>query len=89
MPHTYVIQNIRCGGCASTIRRRLSEAGFEVVAVEPEQHAVTIADAPPERIAAGAALLQALGYPLAHEVATVGDFARSMVSCAIGRLRTV
>lgn len=85
MSHTYRIRNIRCGGCANTIRRKLVEGGFEVVAVDPGAHAVTIADAPPERIAAGAALLRTLGYPLADEDATIGDFARSVVSCAIGR----
>jgi copper chaperone CopZ len=85
MSHTYRIRNIRCGGCANTIRRQLSKAGFEVVAVEPDQHAVIVADAPPGRIAAGATLLRMLGYPPADEDATIGDFARSVVSCAVGR----
>jgi copper chaperone len=85
MAHTYRIQNIRCGGCATTIRRRMTEAGFEVLDVRPEDHAVIVAEAGPERIAAGAAILKALGYPLIDEDSGVGDFARSVVSCAIGR----
>lgn len=85
MAHTYRIQNIRCGGCANTIRRKLGEAGFEVLDVRPEDHAVVVAEAAPERIAAGAAILKALGYPLLDEDSGVGDFARSVVSCAIGR----
>jgi copper chaperone CopZ len=85
MSHTYRIQNIRCGGCANTIRRKLGEAGFDVLEVRPEDHAVVVAEAGPERIAAGAAILKALGYPQIDEDSGVGDFARSVVSCAIGR----
>lgn len=85
MAHTYRIRNIRCGGCANTIRRRMAEAGFDVLEVSPERQAVTIAEPGPERIAAGAAILRALGYPLLEEDSGVGDFARSVVSCAIGR----
>lgn len=85
MTHTYRIQNIRCGGCANTIRRRMAEAGFEVLDVRPADHAVVVAEPGPDRIAAGAAILKALGYPLMDEDSGVGDFARSVVSCAIGR----
>lgn len=85
MPHTYRIQNIRCGGCANTIRRKLGEAGFEVLDVRPEDHAVVVSEAGAERVAAGAAILKALGYPLVDQDSGAGDFARSVVSCAIGR----
>lgn len=85
MSHTYLIQNIRCGGCATTIRRKMAAAGFEVLDVDPGQHAVTVAEDGADRIAAGAAILKALGYPLRDEDAGVGDFARSVVSCAVGR----
>ena len=85
MTHTYLIQNIRCGGCANSIRRKMTEAGFEVLDVRPEDHAVVVAEAGPERIAAGAAILKTLGYPLMDADSGIGDFARSVVSCAIGR----
>lgn len=85
MTHTYRIRNLRCDGCASTIRRRLGEAGFTVLDIDPGRHAVTIAADAPERLAAGAAILASLGYPLADEDAGTGEVACSVVGRAIGR----
>jgi copper chaperone len=85
MAHTYQIQNIRCGGCAATIRRRLGEAGIEVLEVSPEAQSVRIGSDEPARIAEGAAILKALGYPLAGEDSGLVDKAKSFVSCAIGK----
>jgi copper chaperone CopZ len=56
MAHTYLIQNIRCGGCAATIRQRLGEAGIVVLEVSPEAQAVRMASDDPLHIRAGAAI---------------------------------
>jgi copper chaperone CopZ len=85
MAHTYSIQNIRCGGCAATIRKRLAEAGIEVLEVSPEAQTVRIASDDPQHIQAGAAILKSLGYPLAGEDSGLVDKAKSLVSCAIGK----
>jgi hypothetical protein len=63
MTHTDLIRNIRCGGCATTIRRKLGEAGFEVLDARCEDHAVVIAEAGPARIAAGASIPSEPGQP--------------------------
>jgi copper chaperone CopZ len=67
MSHTYRVHNIHCGGCVASIRKRLAEAGFEVLEVRQEAQSVRIASADPTRIAEGAAILESLGFPLAGE----------------------
>jgi copper chaperone len=83
------VDNIKCGGCAATIRGKLEEAFAVPVTVDVEQGVVSIA-APPEQRNEIAARLRSLGYPEAGSVAGLqgaGAKARSFVSCAIGRMR--
>lgn len=86
MRHTYDVQNIRCGGCAATITRRLAEVGFEVIEVSPERQQVVVEIADGRRVPEGEAILATLGYPPADAESRLADKARSVVSCAIGRL---
>ncbi len=84
MKHTYEIQNIRCGGCANTITKALSEE-FEGVVVDVAGKIVTVEIKDESQIAKGAELLKKLGYPLADEESGIVDKAKSFVSCAIGK----
>ena len=86
MRHTYEVQNIRCGGCAATITRRLADVGFSVVEVSPERQQVVVEIDDGSRLAEGEAILAKLGYPPADAESRLADKARSVVSCAIGRL---
>jgi len=91
MIQTFEVANIRCGGCAATIRKALSQAGFESVRVdllcEPRKVTAEIADE-----AQGIefkTILKKLGYPLFDEEIGFGNSAtlkaKSLVSCAVGK----
>jgi copper chaperone len=83
------VDNIKCGGCASTIRAKLEEVFSVPVTVDVEHGVVSIAASPGQRNEI-AARLHSLGYPEAGSVSGLqgtGAKARSFVSCAIGRMR--
>ena len=85
MKHVYEIQNIRCGGCANTIKKELSGM-FSLVEVDPAEKTVTVEAANEDEIAKGAEALKKLGYPLAGEDSGFVDKAKSFVSCAVGKI---
>jgi len=91
MIKTLEVLNIRCGGCASTIKKALLDEGFKNVEVdlscEPRKISVNLKD---EALEAHLIMtLRKLGYPLANE--TVGKMdsaglkAKSFISCAVGK----
>jgi hypothetical protein len=57
-----------------------------VLEVSPERQQVTVEVADASRVAEGEAILAKLGYPPADAESRLADKARSVVSCAIGRL---
>jgi copper chaperone CopZ len=86
MAHTYTVQNIRCGGCANAITRKLGDAGIRVLAVDPAAQTVVVDSDDASLLAQGEVVLKGLGYPPAGAESGVADLAKSFVSCAIGRL---
>lgn len=84
------VENIRCGGCANTITKKLSAIqGINAVEVAIEDQVVTIdTDDESVRDTTVAALL-AMGYPEKGSVeglAALKGKAKSVVSCAIGKV---
>ena len=82
------VENIKCGGCANTIRTKLEQAFGTQVSVDIDNGIVSI-DSPEERRSDIVSRLPGLGYPEAGttegiEKATAK--AKSFVSCAIGRM---
>ena len=89
MAYQISIENIKCGGCASTIRSKLEAMdGIENIEVDIDAGIVSIDGAEDSRAAVTARLLQ-LGYPesgTAEGIAAAKARARSFVSCAVGRI---
>lgn len=89
MQYRIEVENIKCGGCANTIRRKLLEdTRIREVAVDIEGQAVTV-EAEEDVTDEAARILAASGYPRRGSVeglASVKAKATSFVSCAIGRL---
>lgn len=83
------VENIKCGGCASTIRKRVMELnGVSNAEVIVEQGIVNVEADESVRPAVVETLLQA-GYPetgTARGMASLKAKASSFVSCAIGRM---
>ena len=87
---TFEVLNVKCGGCANTLRTKL-EPEFGPVAVDlesmPRRITLRIEE---ERLDMLRESLRRLGYPMADE--DLGFFdsgaakAKSFVSCAIGKM---
>jgi copper chaperone len=89
MHYTIAVENIKCGGCANSIRSGLLERKLaQAVEVDIGRGEVQIAGNPEWRAQVAAALAR-MGYP---EVGSVEGLkaaaarAKSFVSCAIGRI---
>jgi len=88
MNATLVIENLKCGGCAATIKKGLlSLDHVENVEVTVDSSEVTyeasadVSDAVKEK-------LSKMGYPMVGDKNTLGHKAKSFVSCAIGRMES-
>jgi copper chaperone len=86
---TFDVENIKCGGCENSIRKGLTSiAGVSEVQIDREQQRITLLANEAERIVI-ADKLRSMGYP---EQGSVAGFqsglaqAKSMVSCAIGKV---
>jgi copper chaperone CopZ len=91
MLKTVEVNNIRCEGCASTIKKNLSKEGFTGVEInlscEPRKVTVNVEDEASE--AHFRAILRKLGYPFCDEEISFSNSAtlkaKSFVSCAVGK----
>lgn len=84
---TFHVDNLKCGGCASTIRHELGELpGVGTVDVDPEAGTVAIVHDGTSTADEIAAVLRRLGYPETGQ-GGLKEKAVSYLSCAIGRLR--
>ena len=84
------VENIRCGGCANTITKKLKALdGINDVEVAIEDQIVTI-DTDNEAMREPAAkALFAMGYPekgSVEGVEALKEKAKSVVSCAVGKM---
>jgi copper chaperone len=83
------VENVKCGGCARTIENGLREnPHITRVTVDPAQRVVMV-EADADVRAEAVATLARLGYPEKGSVEGVRSAAakaKSVVSCAIGRL---
>lgn len=89
MQHIIDVENIKCGGCANTIKSKLGAlAGVDNVQVDIEQGRITL-EAPDDSRNLLVETLLASGYPEKGSVEGIKAAkakAKSFVSCAIGRM---
>ena len=89
MAYQISVENIKCGGCASTIKTRISELDtVDSCDVDVENGIVSIEGDEQHRAAVAARLLD-LGYPesgTAEGLKAAKAKAKSFVSCAVGRM---
>jgi len=87
---TFEVLNVKCGGCANTLRTKLEpEFGPVEVDLESMPRKITL-QIDEERIDMLRESLRKLGYPMSDESLGFLDAgaakAKSFVSCAIGRM---
>ena len=87
METTIPIQNLKCGGCAATIKNKLGQLeGVGAVQVAENEGAVTVSFEDDKVLATVKQKLMALGYPEAETKNDLLTQAKSFVSCAVGRM---
>ena len=87
MKTTIPIQNLKCGGCANTLTKGISAIDdIKNVSVNVEDNTVTFSYETEEQVNEVKNKLKSLGYPVDGETNTLGDKAKSYVSCAIGKI---
>ncbi|WP_421871761.1 heavy-metal-associated domain-containing protein [Marinoscillum sp.] len=87
METTIIVDNLKCGGCANTIKNNLSKlSGIHAVAVDVDTAAVTLLHETAVHKQDILDRLGSLGYP---EQGTTNGYqkVKSYVSCAVGRIQ--
>ena len=89
MSYEISVENIKCGGCAGTIRKRLNELdAVNDCQVDVESGTVSISGDESHRQTVAELLLK-LGYPecgTAEGLKAAKAKAKSFVSCAVGKM---
>lgn len=86
MKTTLQIENLKCGGCAATIKKGiLAIHGVENVDVNLEESSVSITSTK-NNLKEVKIKLSKLGYPEIGDKNTVLHKAKSFVSCAVGKI---
>lgn len=86
MKTTLQIENLKCGGCAATIKKGiLAIDGVETVDVNLEESSVSITSTK-NNLKEVKIKLSKLGYPEIGDKNTVLHKAKSFVSCAVGKI---
>jgi len=87
-----LVDNIKCGGCAGTIKRELSSMdGIAEVIVDKENETVDLSYESDTHLQSAIDKLLQLGYPqkgTLSGLSKVGANARSYVSCAVGKINS-
>ena len=86
MRTSVIVQNLKCGGCANTIKTKLSDIdNITDVVVEVEDSKVAFNFESESDVIIVKDKLRALGYPSIEEENSFGSKAKSFVSCATGK----
>ncbi|PID48209.1 MAG: heavy metal transporter [Proteobacteria bacterium] len=90
MKQSFEVHNVKCSGCANTLKKSLKEDFGEVevnLEVQPRVISLEIED---DKIELLKTKLRSLGYPLTSDELSgfekVATTAKSFVSCAIGKM---
>lgn len=84
------IDNLKCGGCANTIKKTVKEfAGVHEVVVDLDQETIYIESEESLDVTGLKEKLKNIGYPekgSLHGIDKLATSAKSYVSCAIGKM---
>jgi len=90
MQQTFQVENVKCGGCATTLKNKLFTKFGEIsVNLETLPREITL-EIDDEELPALRAALISLGYPMSDEdlnlVENTTTKAKSFISCAVGKV---
>lgn len=85
--YTLKVQNLKCGGCANTITKKIVALDVATnVSVDVEASLVHFTCADEAQLSDIKNVLAHAGYPIEDEANPFSTKAKSFVSCAVGRL---
>ncbi|MDA3906901.1 MAG: heavy-metal-associated domain-containing protein [Bacteroidales bacterium] len=86
--HTFFVENLKCNGCANTIRKEASKfSSVNNVTVDSEQSLISIeVDDTLDELEQIKQKLAKIGYPEIGAENNLATTAKSYVSCAVGRM---
>lgn len=88
MKTTLKLQNIKCGGCTNGIAVRLLKlSGINDVQISDENSEVSFSYENVNDLAIAERMLTQMGYPPEGAENTVVNKAKSIISCATGKLK--
>ena len=83
----FFIQNLKCGGCENTIRRKLSEIdGLSNIEINHESSEISFDSSSDSIMEVAKNLLSKIGYPTIDSDNSTFQKLKSYASCAIGRV---
>lgn len=90
MKQNFEVQNVKCGGCANTLKTKLKEKFGEVEVDLDKMPRVITLDIENDQIEILKETLRSIGYPLTTDelstFETIETKAKSFVSCAVGKM---
>lgn len=87
MKTSIIVQNLKCGGCASTITSRISDIkNISDIHIDVDESSVSFSFINDTEAIAVKDKLRALGYPSIDDDNNLVSKAKSFVSCATGKL---
>ncbi|WP_370478422.1 heavy-metal-associated domain-containing protein [Tamlana flava] len=89
MTTTLEVQNLKCGGCANSIKEKLSLLpNVKDISVDVEHSLVSFSLDEESTVATVKTLLSKIGYPVTGNENPLATKAKSFVSCAVGRMKS-
>ena len=87
MEASIIVQNLKCGGCANTINKKVSAIeGISKVIVDKDLSKVTFEYGSEKTIEIVKSTLKTIGYPSIDEDNSISTKMKSMISCATGKI---
>lgn len=89
MKNEIQVQNLKCMGCAGTIKKKLSSIdGLDTIEVDVESSKVSFEYKRDEQLELVKDTLLKIGYPSIDSENTTSSKVKSYVSCAIGKINS-
>jgi len=87
MQKIITVQNLKCGGCANTITKKLQTFDdISNLSIDIDGNTIAIVYSTAETYTQVISALKTMGYPEEHQTNTLSNKAKSYVSCAIGKM---
>ena len=87
MQNSITVQNLKCGGCANTIKNKISEIDtVSDIKIDIDNSIISFSTKSNEDLLKVHDKLKAIGYPSIDDENSFASKAKSFISCATGKI---